>query len=288
MRSRLYLGQVVHARLEPVEHSFRYPAFAFALDVDELPELDRRLRFFGHGRRALFSLYEADYLGGDDRGLRAKLGDRIAAAGTRIDLSRVELVTTPRFAGHTFNPVSFYYCYDAGEQLSGIVAEVNNTFGEGHVYVLPASAAASSTESGLSFATPKSFHVSPFNDMRGTYEFHFAALAEHLDVRIDIRREAGRSFASRLRGTARPLDNASLYRLAATYPLTTALTLPRIMWQAYKLHYRKGLPLFDKPEPASPQTFAAARPAYISELSAPSWLRPEPTETEIEDRHGSH
>ena len=53
MRSRLYLGQVMHARLEPVEHAFRYPAFAFALDVDELPELDRELRLFGHGRRDL-------------------------------------------------------------------------------------------------------------------------------------------------------------------------------------------------------------------------------------------
>jgi len=184
--------------------------------------------------------------------------------------------------------VSFYYCYDADGQLSGIVAEVNNTFGEGHVYVLPASAATGSTGAGHSFAAPKNFHVSPFNDMRGTYEFHFAALEEHLDVRIDIRREAGRSFASRLRGTVRPLDNAALYRLTATYPLTTALTLPRIMWQAYKLHYRKGLPLFDKPEPESAQTFTSTRPAYINEFSAPRWLRPDPTESEMKDRHGSH
>jgi cyclopropane-fatty-acyl-phospholipid synthase len=318
MRSRLYLGHVMHARKEPVAHRFSYPAFAFALDVDELPELDRNLRLFGHNRAGLFSLHESDYLGaghgissgdsgpqtmsGDhgafDGDLRAKLRRRIDDAGARIELHRIELVTTPRFAGHTFNPVSFYYCYATDATLSGIVAEVNNTFGEAHVFVLPASQAVRTSGERFSFVAPKRFHVSPFNDMEGAYEFHFNPLDERLDVRIEIRRAEGKTFASRLRGDVRPLDNTALLRLAATYPLTTALTLPRIMWQAYKLHYRKGLPVFAKPDPASPQTFAATRPAYISEFSAPTWLQrraarqPSPRDldrvTEMKENHGSH
>ncbi len=287
MRSRLYVGHIMHARLEPVEHAFRYPAFVFAVDLDELDELDAALRLFGHDRRGLFSLHEADYLGDERGGLREKLGSRIDAAGADMALHRIELVTTPRVAGHTFNPVSFYYCYDEAGAVSGIVAEVNNTFGEGHVYVLPAHQAAASGNR-LGFVTPKSFHVSPFNDMEGSYEFHFDPLDERLDVRIDIRRNGHKSFVSRLMGTARTLDDRALVRLAVSYPLTTALTLPRIMWQAYKLHYRKGLPVFAKPAPGSEQTFTASRPAYISEFSTPNWLRRDTHASDLGDTHGSH
>ncbi|KAF0517369.1 DUF1365 domain-containing protein [Gigaspora margarita] len=42
----------------------------------------------------------------------------------------------PRFFGYTFNPVSFYYCYDIIDALKIIVLEVNNTFGEKHLYIL--------------------------------------------------------------------------------------------------------------------------------------------------------
>ena len=146
MRSRIYVGHVTHARLEPVGHSFRYPAFVFAVDVDELPELDRRLRLFAHNRRGVFSLRDGDYLGSPDGDLRTKLAERIDAAGAEIPLARIELVTTPRVIGHTFNPASFYYCYANDGRLSGIVVEVNNTFGEAHLYVLPANDTASSDD----------------------------------------------------------------------------------------------------------------------------------------------
>lgn len=260
MRSRLYVGQLMHARRAPVEHAFRYPAFAFALDVDELPRLSDTLRLFGHDRRALFALHEADYLGAGAGDLRTRLARRIAQAGCAIELARIELLTVPRVFGHAFNPVSFFYCRDAADELSGVVVEVNNTFGEAHVYVLPADAP---------MRARKHFHVSPFHDMNGEYAFRFADLGERLDIGIDLQRDGTTTFVSRLWGGARPLSDAQLARLAAGYPLTAALTLPRILWQAFKLHYRKDLPVFAKPEPSSPQTYSATRPSYIREFAAP-------------------
>ena len=46
------------------------------------------------------------------------------------------MVTTPRFLRYAFNPVSFHYCYNKNNELKVIVLEVNNTFGEKHLYVL--------------------------------------------------------------------------------------------------------------------------------------------------------
>jgi len=278
----------MHARLAPVEHSFRYPAFVFRLDIDELAALARRLRLFGHDRRGLFSLHEGDYLGGAQGSLRDRLRAHLSRAGADIALDRVELVTTPRFAGYAFNPVSFFYCYGSDDALTGIVVEVNNTFGEAHVYPLPLADALDCHAERLRFVTRKRFHVSPFNDMQGEYDFRFAALGERLDVRIDMQREGGKSFTSRLSGRARLISDGALFRLAATYPLTAALTLPRIVWQAYKLHYRRKLPVHRKPEPSSPQTYAATRPAYISEFSAPSWLQRRGAAAATREDHASH
>ena len=290
MRSRIYVGHIVHARTVPVVHQFRYPMFTFAIDIDELPELDSRLKLFGHNRRALFSLYEADYLGDKGTPLRDKLNYWRRRTNAVIDLHRVELVTIPRVVGHAFNPVSFYYCYCSDGSLSGVVTEVNNTFGEVHVYMLDEpQPELADTIGHHRFSARKRFHVSPFNDLAGTYEFDFGPLGKCLDVSIEIQRSCGKTFSSRLYGNARKIDNRALCRLAATYPLSAALTLPRILYQAYKLHYHKGLPVVPKPPPSSLSTARATRPAYMSEFAAPTWLQRQNAPKVAERNHnGSH
>jgi Uncharacterized conserved protein len=44
VRSALYTGTVMHARKTPKENVFRYRVCFYLLDLDELPELDRRVR----------------------------------------------------------------------------------------------------------------------------------------------------------------------------------------------------------------------------------------------------
>ena len=124
MRSALYTGTVMHARKTPKENVFRYRVCFYLLDLDELPELDRRVRLFGWNRRSLVSLHDRDHL--DVRAYLAEHG---------IEADRILLLTNLRVLGYVFNPVSFFYCYQGGE-LACIVAEVSNTFGERLPYLL--------------------------------------------------------------------------------------------------------------------------------------------------------
>jgi cyclopropane fatty-acyl-phospholipid synthase-like methyltransferase len=135
VNSRLYVANAMHARFSPVEHRFRYPVFTLAFDLDELPALDRTVRGFGYNRRALVSLRDRDYLRGQGT-IRERLLRFLREAGCDDGIARVELLTMPRMFGHVFNPVSFHYCYRADGSVRCVVAEVNNTFGERHLYIL--------------------------------------------------------------------------------------------------------------------------------------------------------
>lgn len=266
MRSRIYVGHVMHARREPVPHSFRYPSWALALDLDELDTLGRELRLFRRGRRGLVSFRDSDHLGTEPGTVREKLEMWLRRTGVEERPDRVQLLTTPRVLGHAFNPVSFYYCQGPDGRLRYAVAEVNNTFGDGHVYLLDSPV----REDGwLWHRQRKRFHVSPFHDMSGIYAFRLAPLASSFDIRIDLRRDDRTAFVSRWWGEARPLDDAGLARVLLTHPLTTVLTLPRILWQALRLWLVRGLPVYERPDPVDPLTYPSGYPPRLGELAAP-------------------
>jgi cyclopropane-fatty-acyl-phospholipid synthase len=252
----LYEGTVLHQRLGAVEHRFVYPVWYLAADLDRLEALARRSRLFSYNRHSLVSLWDKDYLSGEGT-LRQKLDRLLAARG--LQAARVLLITVPRVLGRVFNPVSFYYCYGVDGGLVAALAEVNNTFKERHVYLLDQPQAAPEGFSAQ-YQVPKEFHVSPFNDRRGDYLFRFAAPAERLDISIDIVREGSTALRTRLMGAARPLDDLSLAGQLLRMPFSAALTLPRILWQAAQLHYRKKLPVHTKPFADSPMTLIAEAP----------------------------
>jgi cyclopropane-fatty-acyl-phospholipid synthase len=245
----LYPGRVMHARLGAVEHRFDYPVWYLAVDLDALPALARSSWLFGYNRPALFSLWDADYLDGEGS-LRSRVDRHLAARGLRA--ARVTLLTVPRFMGWVFNPVSFYYAYGEDGRLLAALAEVNNTFSEKHLYLLDhLSIGDDGTARGLA---AKDFHVSPFYDRRGDYAFRFAPLGAGMDIGIDIRREDGVAFVSRLQGSLQPFSDAGLIKVLIQRPLAALLTYPRILWQAALLHYRKRLPVYTKPYADSAMT----------------------------------
>ncbi|MFP5378156.1 MAG: DUF1365 domain-containing protein [Vicinamibacteria bacterium] len=247
LRSALLVGAVMHRRLQPFAHGFRYPIYMHRLDLDELPRLDRALRLFGVNRWRPVSFLERDHLGPADRGLRGNVEARLVEAGVTDAVARIDLVTQCRVFGYVFNPVSFYFCYRADASLLAIVAEVHNTFGEQHCYVLPGPAgeAGASTPAHV-WHDKKAFHVSPFLTLDGTYRFQFDVTDGHLDARIDLHRGGRAVFVSRLSLDARPLSDGALAGVLVRYPLMTLRVIAAIHWQAAWL-WLKGAVYHPKP-----------------------------------------
>ena len=247
MKSRIHQGKVTHARRSPVEHRFAFPFYFYAIDLDELPELERAVRGFGHNHWSPVCLRDQDYLRGPG-GFRERLAQYVDLA----EVDRIVLVTMARFMTKVFNPVNFYYCLKADGSAAAMVAEVNNTFGERHLYVMQ--------EPGpfpIRVGRDKQFHVSPFNDMNGHYAFTFSAPREALRIDIQLIREGEVVMEAALWGEGKELTTAHLWRTVLRHPLTAALTMPRILWQAAVLHYKKKMPVFHKPAPMSPMTMKA-------------------------------
>jgi cyclopropane-fatty-acyl-phospholipid synthase len=245
----------MHARLEPVMHAFRYPLYFFVFDLDELPALSEMVRGFSYNRRGLFSIYDRDYLEDVAGTIREKLDRFLRNMRRGREVAHVFLLTSARYLGYVFNPVSFYYCYSADRRLLCAFAEVNNTFRERHLYALDDPIFDGDI---ARFRAEKAFHVSPFNDRRGTYAFSFSPPSDYVDIRVDIERDGRVVFQSQIAGKAMAFDAKHLWATVMRYPLSGALTMPRIMSQAAQLYFRRRLPVFTKPAPASAFTIRTA------------------------------
>src|SRR5450755_2069665 len=139
MESGLYVGKLRHRRFSPKEHAFSYPVYMAFLDVERLPELMRLSPFAGYNRWNWTSYCERDHFGDARLSLRDRLWADAEQNGLRLPDGPIFLLTHLRYFGYVFNPVSFYYCYDACGILTMMMAEVNSTFAETHNYWLSAS-----------------------------------------------------------------------------------------------------------------------------------------------------
>ncbi len=263
LQSNLYEGEITHARTKPVKHNFSFPIYTFVLDLDELELLDEQIRFFGYNRGSVFTLYDSDYLGSGQGSIKEKLKNWLTKFGYQEKYSTVKMITTLRVFKHTFNPVIFYYCLDSENNIVYHVAEVHNTFGEGHLYILKDG---KRSRVGTEYLVPKEFHVSPFNKVEGDYNFHFSRLKEKLDVRINVSKDKKNFFYARISGNAQKITKYTLVKLIMKYPFRTLLVIPKILAEAAKLYYVKNLDIIDKPEPSSERTYEATYPAYISDF----------------------
>ena len=174
----LYVGEVMHARLKPMSHRFRYRVMSLLIDLDLLDAANRQSPLFGVNRAALYSFHECDHGLRDGSSLRDYAQRCAAQHGVDLTGGRVRLLCCPRLLGYTFNPLSVYFCHSADGALALIIYEVRNTFGEIHPYVLPVRPG-ELTEAGLRQSQDKTFYVSPFVGMAMRYQIRLSPPADH-------------------------------------------------------------------------------------------------------------
>jgi DUF1365 family protein len=245
--SAIYLGQVKHRRQTPVLHEFSYRLFMMYLDLAELPQLFRGRWLWSERRFALARFRREDHLGDPAVPLDAAVRDLIETDTGNRPRGPIRLLTQLSYFGYTFNPVSFYYCYNEDDtRLEVIVAEVNNTpWGERHCYVLPR--VKNQGEGGQHRYFPaKEMHVSPFMAMDVEYDWRFNTPGESLNVHMENAREGRKIFDATLILKHKEISAWSLARVLATYPLMTMRIIVAIHWQALKL-WIKGAPVHEHP-----------------------------------------
>jgi hypothetical protein len=234
-------GVVRHRRLRPAVHAFQTGTYFLLLPMRTLratpaPALARN-------RFGLLSFHDRDH--GDGRAdALAWLDELLAAEGVHDATGEVWLHTYPRVLGYAFKPVSFWHCLREDGSLAAIVAEVNNTFGERHCYLL----SGPELGYGREATARKVFHVSPFCSIEGRYRFRFMRTAERVLARIDHDDDSGPLLETSVSGHLAPLTTASTRAAFFGMPLMTLGVIVRIHWHALRL-WAKRVPFFSKPAP---------------------------------------
>ncbi len=245
MDSAIYFGKVRHRRFRPVPHQFSYGVFMAFLDIDRIEELTRISRFISYNRFNWASFDDRDHFGDPDLSLRQRLERDAAAHGVSLPKGQVFLLTHLRYLGYNFNPVSFFYCYDAQERLQLILAEVNSTFGESHNYWLWEDNELPSPNAKR-YRRSKALHVSPFMSMKLDYTFTLNPPDRKLVVHMDTIEDGKPFFDATLNLERRPWSARSLHRALFSHPWMTAKVIGAIHWEALRL-YLKKVPVFTHP-----------------------------------------
>lgn len=218
------------------------------IDLDELPGLLDRFWLWSARRFNLAWFRRADHMGDYKESLADTVRSRVAAETGHRPEGPVRLLTHLRYFGYGFNPVSFYYCFDAsGQEIEAIVAEVNNTpWGEQHIYVLSAHQRIGKGAQ-LRFKRPKEFHVSPYMPMNIDYDWRFYKWGEQLNVHMENYREGEKLFDATLIFRRLPLTSFNLARVLAGYPLITVKVIAAIYYEAFRLWLKKT-PFYPHPK----------------------------------------
>jgi DUF1365 family protein len=196
-----------------LRHEFAYKASYWLVDYDQLPQ--------PRGFPGLFARVN----GADHLDIRRLLGEQGIAP------TRVVMLSGARTLGYVFNPITVFWCYDQAGAQCAVVAEVHNTYGDRHAYVLkPAFDGATRVE--------KKMYVSPFNRIDGTYRISAGEPGASLSVSVTLERPGEEPFVATLHGIRKPITVATVVRSVLRHSGLRNRAL--IQWQALRL-WGRGL-----------------------------------------------
>lgn len=238
---QIFTAKVMHKRLLPKVNGFTYGMYNVVMPLAKLHEAPIAIN-----RRAVMSFHEKDHGARDGKNLQGWIDGILAQHQLQDKIEHVVLVSLPRIFGYVFNPVSFWFCLGEQKKLRAVLCEVNNTFGETHSY-LCAHSDHREIDAQDWLLAEKLFHVSPFMQREGEYQFRFALKENKLGIWIDYFNEDGeKQLLTSLVGDLQPMTKPALRRVFWRYPMVTFKAISLIHWQAIKL-LAKGIRYVPKP-----------------------------------------
>ena len=234
--SCIYSGFVTHRRFKPKRHLFNYKTFSLLIDLSEIENLEKKIKFFSYNKFNILSFYNVDHGPRDGSSLIDWVKKNLRDAQINIGLGSIKLLCYPRFFGYVFNPLSIFYCYDENLRLKAILYEVKNTFNEQHTYVFPAS-----TSSNLILhKCHKKFYVSPFMEMKTFYNFRLLKPGKILNVFIKQSDHEGTLLTACQAGKRIEISSKNLLNEFFAHPLMSFKIIAAIHFEAFRL-WAKGV-----------------------------------------------
>lgn len=229
-------GVTYHGRKGAIDNAFRYSVDYMLLDAEAdvtTPSL------FARNGRGLMALDDIDHGGPPKAGRGAPWVRDVLQAHQVTGVAHIELLAQPKVLGHVFNPVSFWLCRRQDDALIAVIAEVTNTFGDRHSYLVHHTDLRAIAPDDRLAAT-KILHVSPFQPVEGGYEFRFDIRTDRIGIWIDYSRGNGGLIAT-LTGHRTALTNGSILRAVLRRPFGARRVLALIHWQALKLWFKRAV-----------------------------------------------
>lgn len=235
-------GQTTHTRRGELKNAFSYGVDYVLFGPDAL----KRPWCLSHNRFNLWSIWDRRNGGPRNAGYGFDwFRQQLAQRGFPLEGAQLLLLTQPSFLWFHFNPVSFWIALRHG-QPRAFIAEVNNTFGDRHCYFCAYDDFRPIRVSDTLTAT-KLMHVSPFQQVRGTYSFNFDLSDNAVSIRINYEND-NQGVVATLSGARSPATHGSLLGAALRRPFGALRVVALIHWQALIL-WRKRAPFLKPPPP---------------------------------------
>ena len=228
--SKIYIGKVIHKRFKPKEHYFKYNVFSLLIDLNELEQINKDIKFFSYNKFNIISFFDKDHGDRDGSSIKSWVKKNLKSIGIMTEDISIKLLCYPRIFGYVFNPLSTYFIYNKYSELISIFYEVKNTFGEQHTYIFKAQ-----DEKTVQNKCKKKFYVSPFIEMDCEYHFKTLNPREQLSVVINQNDKDGKLLFASQDGISKDFNNKNLILSYLTHPLMTFKIIGAIHYEAFKL-----------------------------------------------------
>lgn len=238
---QILFGRVMHARLWPKKNAFNYGIYYLSIPLDQIKNLPLAYNQFG-----LLSFFDKDHGACDGSDLDG-WARQILSDYNIQNITDITLICMPRVMGYVFNPVSFWICRDKNKNIRAVICQVHNTFGEKHSYLCAHPDHNPIKNQGV-LKGKKLFHVSPFLEREGHYEFQFHVTDDNLRIDINFfNGDGGKQLLTYLKGGFENMNKSSVRKAFWKYPLVTFKAIILIHWQAFKI-IAKGIKYISKPD----------------------------------------